>query len=182
MHLQKKIGAVDQMSGGDISVESLTGLSNLQAARRIAEHFASISNEYLPIDNSKLPCYLPAQPPPQVEEYDVYLRLNRLKKTRSTLPIDIPDKIRQECSHFLAGPLSTIINKSLTEAVYPTTWKQEWITPCPKISHPKTISDLRKILSTSDYSKVYEGYLKDWTMEDVILDSMAASQGLVQSI
>ena len=60
--LAKKIGAVDQMSGGDVSVESLSGLSNLQAARRIAEHFTSISNEYLPINNSKLSCYLPAQP------------------------------------------------------------------------------------------------------------------------
>ena len=100
-------------------------------------------------------------------EYDVYLRLSRLKKTKSTLPLDIPDKVRQECSPLLAGPLSSIINTSLTQSVYPADWKLEWITPAPKISHPKEISDLRKISSTSDYSKIFEGFLKDWIMEDV---------------
>ena len=37
----------------------------------------------------------------------------------------------------------------------------------PKISFAKQISDLRKISCTSDYSKLYEGFLKDWIMEDV---------------
>ena len=165
--MAKKIGAVDQMTGGEVRVESLSGLTNSQAAQKIAEHYAAISNEYSPVDNSKLPSYLPAPLPPQVDEYDVYLRLKKLKKTRSTLPIDIPDRIRQECAPLLAGPLTTIINDSLTQSVYPTIWKQEWITPAPKITHPQVIKDLRKISGTSDYSKLYEGYLKDWIMEDV---------------
>ena len=165
--MAKKIGAVDQMNGGEVMVESLSSLNNLQAAQKIAEHFAAISNEYSPIDNSILPSYLPAPQPPHVEEYDVYLRLSRLKKTRSTLPLDIPDRIRQECSPLLSGPLTDIINDSLTQSVYPTTWKQEWVTPAPKIAHPKEIKDLRKISGTSDYSKVFEGFLKDWIMEDV---------------
>ena len=121
--MAKKIGAVDQMTSGDIQVESLIGFDNFQAAQKIAAHFAQISNEYEPIDISQLPSYLPAQPPPQVTEYDVYLRLNRLRKTKSTLPLDIPDKVRQECSPLLAGPLSTIINNSLTQSVYPADWK-----------------------------------------------------------
>ena len=165
--MAKKIGAIDQMTAGNVQVESLIGYNNLQSAQKIADHFAKISNEYEPIDVSQLPCYLPAQPPPQVTEYDVYLRLSRLKKTKSTLPLDIPDKVRQECSPLLAGPLSSIINTSLTQSVYPADWKLEWITPAPKISHPKEISDLRKISSTSDYSKIFEGFLKDWIMEDV---------------
>ena len=165
--MAKRIGAVDVVNNGDVHVESLSNLNNNQAAHKIAEHFASISNEYSPINLHDLPCYLPAQLPPQVEEYEVYQRLIRVKKTRSTLPIDIPDKIRQECSPLLAGPLSSIINNSLQESVYPTIWKQEWVTPAPKITHPQDIGDLRKISSTSDYSKVYEGFLKDWVMEDI---------------
>ena len=166
--MAKKIGATDQMNEGDVKVECLSGLTNIQAARKIAEHFAAVSNEYSPIDVCKLPCYLPAQPPPQVEEYEVYLRLQKLKKTKSTLPIDIPEKIRKECSPFLAGPLTSIINNSLTQAQYPAVWKQEWITPAPKVTHPKQISDLRKISSTSDYSKIFEGFLKGWVMEDIL--------------
>ena len=152
--MAKKVGAVDQMTAGDIHVESLNGLDNLQAVQMIAAHFAKISNEYEPIDNSQLPCYLPAQQPPQVTENDVYVRLNRLKKTKPTLPLDIPDKVRQECSPLLAGPLSTIINNSLSQSVYPADWKLEWVTPAPKISHPQKLSDLRKISSTSDYRKI----------------------------
>jgi hypothetical protein len=97
----------------------------------------------------------------------VYLRLNKVRKTKSTLPIDIPDKLRVECSVHLAAPLSDIYNNSLTQSVYPTLWKHEWVTPAPKITNPKDITDLRKISCTSDYSKLFEGFLKDWIMEDI---------------
>ena len=60
------------------------------------------------------------------------------------------------------------MNNSLTLAKYPAVWKQEWVTPAPKVTHPKEISDLRKISSTSDYSKLFEGYLKEWIMEDIM--------------
>jgi hypothetical protein len=112
--LAKKIGAIDQMTGGDAQVESLAGLSNLESAEIIANHFAEISNRYAPIENTQLPCFLPALPPPQVDEYEVYLKLRRIKKTKSVLPLDIPDKVRQKCSPVLAGPLATIINNCLS--------------------------------------------------------------------
>ena len=165
--MAKKIGAADNMVDGDIAVESLEGLTNARCADIIAAHFAAISNQYKPIDYSQLPAYLPAQQPPQVDEFEVYLRLRKLRKSKSTLPIDVPVMLRQECSHFLAGPLTDIINTSLRQSQYPSVWKQEWVTPAPKISHPKVIKDLRKISCTSDYSKVFEGFLKDWVMEDI---------------
>ena len=165
--MAKKIGAADNMVDGDIAVESLEGLTNARCADIIAAHFAAISNQYKPIDYSQLPAYLPAQQPPQVDEFEVYLRLRKLRKSKSTLPIDVPVMVRQECSHFLAGPLTDIINTSLRQSQYPSVWKQEWVTPAPKISHPKVIKDLRKISCTSDYSKVFEEFLKDWVMEDI---------------
>ena len=155
------MGATDLMNEGEIQVESLLGFSNSKCAQQIAEHFAAISNEYSPIDLTQLPSYLPAPPPPQVEEYEVYQRLKKIKKTRSTLPLDIPDRLRQECSLLLAGPLTIIINNCLSQSVYPAEWNQEWITPVAKVTHPKVISDLRKISCTSDYSKLFEGFLKD---------------------
>ena len=81
--------------------------------------------------------------------------------------MDIPDSIRHECAVFLAEPLATIFNNSLQTAVYPTLWKQEWVTPAPKVPYPKEIKDLRKIACTSDYSKLFEGFIKDWIMEDI---------------
>ena len=165
--MAKRIGAVDRMNGGDVSVESLQHLTNKQCSQKIAEHYSKISNEYSPVDHDQLPCYLPAEQVPQVEEYIVYERLKSLKKTRSTLPIDIPDKLRQACAVELAEPLTDIINSCLTEGQYPTLWKNEWVTPAPKVTNPKEIKDLRKISCTSDYSKLFEGFLKDWIIEDI---------------
>ena len=59
--MAKKIGAVDQMTDSNVRVESLDRLSNSECAKIIAQHFSAISNQYSPIDNSQLPCYLPAQ-------------------------------------------------------------------------------------------------------------------------
>ena len=133
----KKIGAVGTRESGDIQVESLSGLSDKECVEKIAEHYAKISNEYLPINLSALPTYLPALPPPQVDEYSVYLRINKLKKTKSTLPLDLPEKLRNECSAHLAAPLSMLFNNCLSQSVYPALWKQEYVTPAPKISHPR---------------------------------------------
>ena len=35
------------------------------------------------------------------------------------------------------------------------------------MTQPKTIKDLRKISSTSDFSKVFESFLRDWILEDI---------------
>ena len=48
--MAKKIGAIDQMSNGEIKVECLSNYNNKQCAEKIAKHFASISNEYDPVD------------------------------------------------------------------------------------------------------------------------------------
>ena len=69
--MAKKIGSFDQMNQGEIKVESLLNFNNIQCAQKIASHFAAISNEYSPIDTNQLPSYLPALPPPQVEEHQV---------------------------------------------------------------------------------------------------------------
>ena len=58
----KKIGAVDQMTDGNVKVEALEGLSNSECARIIAEHFAAISNQYSPVDNMQLPASTTATP------------------------------------------------------------------------------------------------------------------------
>ena len=166
--MAKKIGAVDKMSGGEIHVESLSEFNNAQCAQKIAEHFSEISNEYAPVNLHELPCYLPALPAPQVSEFEVYQRLIKIKKTKSTLPIDIPDKLRMECAPHLAAPLARIYNESLTLSLYPSLWKHEWVTPVPKVIDPQNISELRKISSTSDYFKLFEGFIKDWVMEDIV--------------
>ena len=117
--MAKRIGAVDQMNTGDIVVDQLEGLENKTCADMIAQSFATISNEYTPINLDLLPCYLPAQKPPHVEEYAVYEKIKQLKNTKSTFNIDLPNKVRKEFSVDLTPPMTNIINSSLEEGVSP---------------------------------------------------------------
>ena len=165
--MARKIGAVNHSNDGDLKVEALTGLEDGESAEMIAQHFASISQQYLPLDTTALPAFLPAPLPPRIKELDVYKRLMKLKKTKSTQPIDLPYKLRKEFSPELSAPVSDILNACLEQQVYPNLWKQEWVTPVPKVRSPKTLDELRKISSTSEFSKLFEGFLKEWIMEDI---------------
>ena len=105
----------------------------------------------------------------------MFEKISKLKNTKSTLDIDLPNKLRKEFAVELTAPMTDIINTSLQQQVYPTLWKKELITPVPKVTHPKQLKDLRKISSTSDFRKVFEVFLRDWVMED-ILDNIDPGQ------
>ena len=126
-----------------------------------------MSNLYEPVNLEKLPAFLPSLPSPQVDEYDVYLKLKKLNNTKGTLPIDLPNKLRNEIMVELAAPLTNIINTCLTSGSYPALWKREWVTPVPKINDPVQITDVRKIAGTSDFNKVFESIIKDILIEDI---------------
>ena len=138
-----------------------------QCAKAVGEHFTAVSAEHSPVDLSQLPSYLPALPPPQVEEYQVFEKLKRLKNTRSTLEIDIENKLRKEVAVELTVPLTNIVNACLQTHTWPRLWKHEKVTPTPKVSPVLEIKDLRKISGTSDYNKLLESFIKDYIMEDV---------------
>ena len=164
----KKIGAVDDISDGALKIQCLDGLSDRESAEAVAQHFAAISNEYEPVDLTVLPAFLPALPPVQFEEYEVYKKLKQLKCTKGTLPIDIPGKLRKEVSVELTAPLTHIINTAMATGHYPALWKREYVSPVPKIKEPQVIKDVRKIAGTSDYNKLLEGFLKDIFISDVL--------------
>ena len=94
-------------------------------------------------------------------------KLLNLKKTKSTQPIDLPEKLRKEFSPELATPLVDIFNCCLKQGIFPDIWKEELVTPMPKKEVLKEIKDTRKIACLSDYCKIYESFLKTWILEDI---------------
>ena len=122
----KRLGGLDQMSRGRLEIESLEGLTDQECAEAIAQSFASVSQEYSPLDRSQLPTFLPAGQPEQVTVFQVMEKIKKLGKTKSTLPIDIPDKLRIECALDLSEPLADIFNSCLKNASFPRMWHQEW--------------------------------------------------------
>ena len=95
------------------------------------------------------------------------MKLKKLKNTKSTYPIDIPSKLRKEYDIFLAKPLTDIINSSFYQQEFPSLWKIEYVTPIAKVKLPTKFSQIRKIATLSDYSKLYENFLKDLVIEDI---------------
>ena len=62
--MDKKIGAVNNKDELNMQAECLCGLSDAESAEQIAQHFSAVSQEYLPVDTTALPAFLPALPPP----------------------------------------------------------------------------------------------------------------------
>ena len=91
----RRIGTGDELTS-EIRIKSQEGLTDQECAEQIGQFLAAVSNEYEPMNLEKLPSYLPSLPPPQVEQYEVYNKLLALNNTKSTLPIDIPAKLRKE--------------------------------------------------------------------------------------
>ena len=162
----KKVGGL-KLPSGRLNIASLEGKTDQECAQAIGESYAAISQAYAPVDLTSLPAYLPAQLPPQVGELEVWEKLKNLKKTKSTFPIDLPEKLRKEFSVELTAPLVNIYNCCLRQGIFPQIWKQELVSPVPKLENLKVIKDTRKVSCLSDYCKIYESFLKTWILEDI---------------
>ena len=128
VHHDETFRRLEQMSRGRISIESLEDLTDLECAEAIGQSFASVSQEYSVLDRAQLPAYLPAGRPEEVNIFQVISQIRKLGKTKSTLPIDIPDRLRVECDVDLAEPLADIFNSCLRAGSYPVMWRREWCT------------------------------------------------------
>ena len=106
----QQLGGLDQMNRGKLFIKELEGLTNSEYAEAVAQSFAAVSQEYSKLDRTKLPAFLPAGPPEQVIIFQVFEKIKSVGKTKSTLPIDLPDKLRIECALDLAEPMCNIIN------------------------------------------------------------------------
>ena len=156
------------MNRGKLFIKELEGLSNSECAEAVAQSFAAVSQEYSKLDRAKLPAFLPSGPPEKVNIFQVLEKIKSVGKTKSTLPIDLPDKLRKECALDLAEPMCSIINSCLEDGRFPKMWKREWVTPVPKLKGElQTCEDVRKVASTSDYAKIFELFLRNWIVEDI---------------
>ena len=92
-----------------------TSLTDQESADQIAEHFASISREFLPLDVKILPERVRSRlceesVAPIITEYECYTRLIAAKKPTSGVPGDLPSVIIKEFTVELANPVSKLLN------------------------------------------------------------------------
>ena len=109
--IAKQIGT--NSNNGNLVIECIKHLDPQKQVEKVAESFANVSQQYDPVNLKELPAYLPSEEPPQLEVYKVLQKIQNLKRTKSTLPIDIPENLRKEAAVFLAEPLTDIFNTCL---------------------------------------------------------------------
>ena len=149
-------------------------LSPAESVEIIAEHFSSISQEFLPLSAANLPPNVQRVLSDQDQDlvpilstYDVYRRIIRAKKPNSLVPGDLPTKLVKTFADILAGPVTDIYNHISLTSEYPRQWKVEHQVPIPKVFPPSSEDDLRNISKTPFLSKVYESFIADWLLEIV---------------
>ena len=91
-----------------------------------------------------------------VTEETVLKTINSLKQKRSAGSDDLTQQQLKHGATNLAGPLTKIINRSLTEGVFPTIWKQAIVTPILKKGDAKDKTNYRPVSCLMVLSKVLE--------------------------
>jgi len=136
------------------------------AAHAINRHLATICQALPPLDYSMLPAYLPALPPPQINPWDMYLRLQRVKTSKAPGPDLIPPKLIKEFAYELSVPLTDILNTSLREGTVPDMWRDATVIPVPK-EHPADLTKIRPISLTAQFAKICESFVSTWIFSDI---------------
>ena len=178
----KKMGARpgELEDEGNFHLQSHEGLSALESAEKIADHFSKISSEFSPLNIDALPSRVKdkIQHPekvskvPAIEDYEIYQMIRKANKPKSGVPGDLPRRIVTEFTPELCAPIGmifrSILNSSKIGPVdWPDAWKKEYGIPLQKSQDPQNENDLRVISLTSFFSKVLEGFVLKWLMEKV---------------
>ena len=110
------MGGLPVNQTGDIQVEALEGFSNIEQAEKIAQHYASVSNQYKALNKEDIPAnlYETEECPPCVEPYQMYNRIMKMSSKKATVKDDIPMNIIKEFAAELSEPLAHILDFGMT--------------------------------------------------------------------
>jgi hypothetical protein len=149
-------------------------LSTDQSIARILHHFSQISRQYVPLKIELLPdrvklkmdANINLQEIPHISPHQIYNKYKNCKKTKSSVPGDLPPRLRYEFDVELCEPGAIIYNNIARTGQWPNTWKNEMGTVLKKCTQePENEDDLRIISLTNHFSKQMEGFIIDWLME-----------------
>ena len=138
----------------EINVDSLNHLPVKVQVELIADKMSAVRNEYKPLKTKdiKVPAFSEEDIPVISVSY-VEKLLSELNTNKSTPKDDIPVRIIKKSSNSLSAPLTKLINSAIKEGSWPKVFKEEIITPVPKVFPQKDIDDLRDITGLSPSTK-----------------------------
>jgi len=150
-----------------IHVPGVKPADSTGTAQAINKHLATICQALPPLDYSKLPSYLPSLPPPQINPWEMYRCLQRVKTSKAPGPDLLPPKLIKEFAYELSHPLTDILNTSLREGRVPEMWRDATVIPVPK-EYPADLNKIRPISLTAQLAKICEGFVTTWIFSDIL--------------
>ena len=97
------------------------GKTDNEVAEMLAEHFNSISREFVPREPGNIPITYP-QSIPKLLPHEVSTRLKRFKKQKSMVAGDLFPSLVTKYADLLAIPLTVVYNEITRSKVWPRTW------------------------------------------------------------
>ena len=170
----KKLGArpgdCGEEAGFTLTSHVEQNLTPQQSVESMADYFSAISQQYAPLNLQNLPesvktvieapintCDIPI-----IEAWEVWETMKKGKKTKSSVPGELPARLRHEFGPELAGPASIIFNKIASSGEWPEQWKEGWAVPLKKVDAPTDESEIRLIEITSYLSLQMEKIVLKW--------------------
>ena len=149
--------------------KNVTNGNMMELAENINCFFHSVTSHLTPISKKV------ARVQPEFHPADFIITVTQVEKalqkldiSKSSGPDGIPAWILKQYASFLAYPLASIMNSSIREAYVPSQWKEADIVAIPKVTCPIDItSHLRPISLTPIISKIMEGFVLKWLMDDI---------------
>ena len=170
----KKLGArpgdMDQEDGFTLTSHIEKNLTPQQSVECLADYFSEISQQYLPLDIQTLPEYVKIKLEartnmgeiPQLEAFQVWNMMKSGRKTQSSVPGELPAKLRHEFGPELAEPAALIFNKIVASGQWPQHWKEGSAVPLKKVTQPYDEADVRLIEITHYLSLQMEKFILQW--------------------
>ena len=169
----KQVGARpgDCQLGGSfrLSNHSEQNLTIEESIERYVEHFALVSQEFEPLNFEKLPPNVKKSVEedlnlrPCLTEFQVWDKLKSMKRTKSSVPGDLPPNLRK--MEELVKPITLILNNIIESGIWPEKWKVEHGTPIPKNDDKMDEDDTRIISITNHLSKLMEKFVFQWLLQ-----------------
>ena len=164
----KRISSYDVHLHEPIQVAEICEYTKEEQAEIIADKFSHISNEYDALKQSDIQVPLFSEKSiPHISQAKVKLTLEQMKTKPSTVPGDIPAQILKHLAKQVSVPLTSIINACIVNGEWPDAWKEEAVTPIPKVHPPLEMSDLRNISGLRNLNKVTEKILAELMLADM---------------
>ena len=112
---------------------------------------------------------------PHITQVKVENTLKQIKTKVSTVPGDIPAKVLKHIAKHISRPMADILNLCIKNGEWPDIWKEESVTPIPKIHPPKEIDNLRNISGLKNLNKIAEKIFAEMMLQDM-KDNLDESQ------